>query len=603
MTIARIAPIVRSMTRRSALALVTMLAGCSASAVHVPTSINQCTSALDCGSDAMCSEFRCVARQASTSVGFIAAPSRTALQRSFAPVTLAPRELRSNATVDLTLARAREVRGWVRTSINGQQTFVSAVVRFQRVDSDEPGVSVFASATEEESTSGFSVFLPIGTYDVFVEPREVASTMPMTMPQTRPPFVERGFTVRPSDQEQGPQPYLIAYSEPLAVTGFIVDRELGAGVGGLLVRAVDSKGALISTRSTTATGSGAFNLGIMLRESMTRGTVGGPTWFLEVSSAEPPSSSTAREAQTTARMVYRIASSALSADGSLTGLQVRIPGLSRFDRGINGACNECVAVEATVERAVPTPGEPKGLAASVYMRSTLEDLPPGHQAWFEVLARTNSTGAINTAVLPGTYQVTITPEDEPYALTQSTLRVSTMVRGRTFEVPLKRSLDGFVRGETTNTVAMSGVTIEALALDAGASTAPIVTARSATTQSLDDGSFSLRLDPGRYLIIARPPSSTGFASILHPVPVEVGVEGSLPPIMLVARPPIAIEGHVYTPGGIEGAAAASIEAFARFSYVGAGGAMRTMDVRVAETFSNTMGEFDLLLPPGLALQP
>lgn len=583
-----------STTRFASLLMSLALSACSL-AIARQTPVNACGPAGDCGEGASCVESRCVAQStASTTVVLSAIPAEVDSQREYAPVTLAQSTVRSQSSANITLARAREVRGVVRAPQGSREPFVNALVRFVRSGTNEAGASVFSSATEDESTSGFSVFLAGGTYDVFVEPRVVASPDPMMQPPSRPPLVQREFlVVDAATTNLEPQRYDVVYGEPLTVSGFIVDRDLGAGVGELLVRAVDARGALISTRGTTANGNGAFNIGIMLDERT-------PDWFLEVSTGETPSTTAnARMTQTTARMVYRIASSALVSSGALTGLQVRIPGLQRLSRGTDGACVGCELVEATVERAVRSVDEPAGLVATVYMRGPLEQLPAGHQAWFEVLARSTATGAITTSVLPGNYQVTITPEDESYALTQSTLRVTTMVRGRTFSIPLRPVLEGTLHAETSRTIGMAGVEIEARPLDATTPNSPAATARPATTTTLSNGRFSLELDPGRYVIVARPPASTGFAAVVHPTPVEVRMDVVPQALTLVARPPVTLRGRVLAPDAA-GAPGARVLAFGRIAYPSTNGAMSSIDVPVAEDVADASGMYQLLLPVGLS---
>jgi|LNFM01.1.fsa_nt_gb hypothetical protein len=584
------------LTRFTALLLTVALSGCALSAPRA-TPVNACGVAGDCGEGAMCVEARCVAQSsATTAVVLTAIPAENDSQRAFAPVTLPQEVVRSQSTVDVTLARSREVTGVVRAPPGSREPFVNALVRFVRSGTNEAGVSVFSSATEDETTSGFSVFLATGTYDVFIEPRVVATPDPMNMQQTRPPLIEREFLVVNADAVSSePQRHNLVYGEPLVVSGFIVDRDLGAGVGELLVRAVDSRGALISTRGTTATGNGAFNIGIMLDQRS-------PEWFLEVSTGDTPSTTAAaRMPPTTARMVYRIASSALvSGGGALTGLQVRIPGLQRLSRTPDGACVGCVDVEATVERAVRSPDAPSGLLATIYMRGQLEQLPMGHQAWFEVLARSTASGSITTAVLPGNYQVIITPEDEAFALTQSTLRVSTMVRGRTFSVPLRPVLQGSLRAETSRSVGMGGVEIEARPLDASTLNLPVATARATTSVTDATGRFSLELDPGRYVIVARPDPSTGFAAVVHPTPVEVRMDTARAELALVARPPLTLRGRVNTPGSSLGAPGARVRAFGRVAYESQSAMMSTIDVPVAEDVADRTGLFELLLPVGLS---
>ncbi len=573
----------------------TALSACSALAPFVGPR-NACSTDVQCGAEASCVEARCVARQSSTWVVLAATPANSNQQRAFAPTTLAHQEVRAGSTRDITLARAREVRGVVRAPAGSADALVNANVRFVRSDAaaNDPGVVRFSSASSDEATQGFSVFLAEGQYDVFVEPRPVAPTNPMGMEvQSLPPLVLRGaLTVDFRMDPALPLPFGISYSDTLEVSGFIVDRDAGAGVGDLLVRIVDDKGAPLSTRGQTSTGSGAFRIGLAPQGSAQR-------WSLEISSAE--SAPTTGAAATSARAVYRIERDALLSNGELTGLQVRIPGLNRLARTTEGACVGCVPIEASVERAVRPLDETAGLSASVFMHGSLEDLPAGHHAWFEAYARSDARGAFTTFVLPGNYQVNITPEDESYALALSTLRVSTMVRGRTFTVPLKTSVNGVVRASLPNASPMSLVDIEAIPLNepAPSGSAPALAPRAQTGRTDGAGAFSLRLDPGRYLIVARPSSATGFAAALTAQPVVVTTDGATPSVSLSVGAPIALRGRVLAPNQFDPVAAASVQAFARVPYTLSTGTSSSVDVSMFSAEADEDGEFEALLPAGL----
>jgi hypothetical protein len=568
------------------------VAGCSAFVPFV-SARNACTTTAECGAQAECVESRCVARQSSTWAVLSATPASTNQQRSFAATTLPQQELRGSSAVDITLARAREVRGVVRAPEGASAPLVNAVVRFVRSDAaaDAPVVEQFSSASADESAQGFSVFLAEGQYDVFVEPRPNSSMMGAA--DSLPPLVlRRALTVDFRTDPSHPQAFSISYSGALEVSGFIVDRDAGAGVGDLLVRIVDEKGAALSTRGQTATGSGAFRLGLALQSPDQQ-------WSLEISSAE--TTATTGSVGASARAVYRIERDALVTSRVLTGLQVRIAGLNRLARTADGTCVGCVPVEASVERAVRTVDEPAGLVASVYMHGTLTDLPPGHHAWFQSYARSDARGAFVASVLPGDYQVSITPEDDMYALTLSTLRVATMLRGRTFSVPLKPEVRGVVRTALSTSMPMSLTEIEAIPLNepAAAGEAPVPAARARSGRTDSEGEFSLRLDPGRYLIVARPSIASGFAAALTAQPVVVSTTTATPPVSIVVGAPISLRGRVLAPNRTDPVEAASVQAFARVPYTLLSGSASRIDVSVFSAETDENGAFEVLLPAGL----
>lgn len=579
----------------SALALSASVAGCSAAANFAPLR-NACRSDAQCGASASCVENRCVARAARTWAVLGATPANNNLQRAYAGATLTHQELDASSSADIVLARAREVRGVVRAPSGSVEPLVNAKIRFVRSDgaANAQDVEAFSSASSDENTQGFSVFLAEGQYDVFVEPRQVASSNPMNLdePSLPPLVLRRALTVDFRSDPAVAQSFQINYSSALEVSGFIVDRDAGAGVGELLVRVVDAQGAPLSTRGTTTTGSGAFRIGLALQS---------PTqpWFLEITSAE--SAATTATTGVSARAVYRVERDALITSGELTGLQVRIAGLARLARTTEGTCVGCVLVEASVERAVRSPDEPAGVAASVFLHGTLEDLPAGHHAWFEAYARSDARGAFTSYVLPGNYQVNITPEDDSYALTQSTLRVATMVRGRTFSVPLKPVVRGTVLSALASGAPMALADIEAIPLNepTQSGSAPTLAARAVNDRSDAAGEFSLRLDPGRYLVVARPLDGSGFAATLTREPIVVSVDGPAPTVSLSVGAPLALRGHVYAPNGMDPVEAASVQAYARVSYALRSGESATVDVPVFATEADSDGQFEALLPAGL----
>jgi hypothetical protein len=204
--------------------------------------------------------------------------------------------------------------------------------------------------------------------------------------------------------------------------------------------------------------------------------------------------------------------------------------------------------------------------------------------------------------LPGEYQVSITPEDDAYALTMSTLRVSTMLRGRTFSVPLKPEVHGVVRTALSTSMPMSLTEIEAIPLNepTGAGEAPVPAARARAGRTDSEGKFSLRLDPGRYLIIARPSIASGFAAALTAQPVVVSTTTVTPPVSIVVGAPISLRGRVSAPNRTDPVEAASVQAFARVPYTLLSGSASRIDVSVFSTETDETGTFEALLPAGLA---
>jgi hypothetical protein len=176
-----------------------------------------------------------------------------------------------------------------------------------------------------------------------------------------------------------------------------------------------------------------------------------------------------------------------------------------------------------------------------------------------------------------------------------------MVRGRTFTVPLKTSVNGVVRASLPNASPMSLVDIEAIPLNepAPSGAAPALAPRAQTGRTDGAGAFSLRLDPGRYLIVARPSSATGFAAALTAQPVVVTTDGATPSVSLSVGAPIALRGRVLAPNQFDPVAAASVQAFARVPYTLSTGTSSSVDVSMFSAEADEDGEFEALLPAGL----
>jgi hypothetical protein len=466
----------------------------------------------------------------------------------------------------------------------GVDALVPANVRFVRAGSapGDPGITVFSSAAQD-ATAGYTIDLPAGVYDVFVEPRFVE----LREGEALPPLVLDGaLTVALADPGDVQQ-FELAYSAPLRVTGFVVDRDAGAGIGDLFVRVVDAEGHPISTLGKTLTGTGAFSIGLAPQASE-------QPWSLEITTGAAEGA----RGETSARMVYRIARSALVTTAGLTGAQVRIAGLSRFGQTTEGACVGCVPIESSVER-----GDGSVVAnAAVFMHSALEGLPPGHAAWFAVNTTTNSAGTFTASILPGNYQAIITPSDDgDSAITPVSFSIATMLRGRTFRLNPRALVQGVVRTEVPRATGMAGVTVRAVplrdAVPQGAS-GPTIAARASEVDTARDGTFTLKLDPGRYLLLAQPDASSGFATTMDPVVVDVreGHEATLRTIVMGA--PIALRGHVRDPFG-QPVEDARVTAFARVAYALSTGATATVDVELSRAQSAMDGSFESLLPPGL----
>lgn len=563
---------------------------------------NRCNSDQDCpGAVCDLSQRVCVTVGASTEVVFLASPPGGRTTPTAATTTFDPRTVRGAdvGAVNIQLRAPRTVYGSVRApapEMSDVSVPVSATVYFRRQGAtpSEGLVSVRASATAALVPDGrtvsdgrtYSVQLVPGTYDITVVPDDITRY---------PPYFITGYQVL-ADSAGTPIQFDIVYSSLTTVTGTVVDaNDPRIALSGLAVQIVDRDGTRISTVSTTDD-QGAFQLSL---------SPGAPhEWALEVSS---PSESIALRNR--GRLVYRIPAEGLGALTSYSGLQVRVPGALGF---AHGGCNRCVTFEATVEGLAPS-GAPVVLPqATVDLRAEeiLGPLPAGHHAWFEAQVVTETDGSFQVQLLPGQYEAVITPATAgSFAVTALTLPITSEQRGRVLPVRRLVPVRGVVMDEARGTP-LGGVRIEAIpfaaALPLAATRRAERLARQAHQVSEPSGNFTLLLDPGRYKIVARPPSGSGFATQIRDevLVVEWRPGGSneldTPAIdddfvRLALRAPIVVRGRVFDAVG-DPVGGAFVRAFARIRL---GAALSPFDIEIDSVMADQQGGYSLLLPAGL----
>lgn len=552
---------------------------------------NMCPMPVECALGSSCIGGRCVALNDQAQIVLSAEPPpRAVAVRESGPVS-DTRTVRSMETIDLRLPRTRPVRGGVFGSVMGQNVRVEAQVQFLRSMSTlgETGVSTL-SMLGDDLAGGIRTELAPGLYDAVVEPTDQTAFPPVRLRQF--------LTVRegaPTDVTE----FVLQYNSLLNVSGAVLDRDVGAGVGGLYVRAVDAEGNAVSTRAVTTNGSGSFRL------QLSPSAVGSP-WSLEITSGAPISPMA--QQLPPSRFVYRIAATSLvpNVHAGYEGLSITIPGLARFAQTAEGICPGCVAVEASVktERLESVP------SSTVYFHgSVIPDLPRGHVAWYESYARTNADGDFNVYLVPGGYDAVITPEDTAnrLAITSTELLVPEVaLRGPTLTVHDRASIVGRLQNSDGEPIAMDGCTVRAIPLRDQSSngTTAVIAAREATVMTAPDGSYQLNVDPGRYVLLATPVIDTGFAAAVHLTSIDrttTRANETTAPVPLVLDTPVIVRGRVLDASGAI-LPNARVRAAARVvlrTMVGGNVSEVALDVPLDSDSTNENGEYELLVPPSM----
>ncbi len=262
-------------------------------------------------------------------------------------------------------------------------------------------------------------------------------------------------------------------------------------------------------------------------------------------------------------------------------------------------------VRARVEREASSQGM---AGATVVLRSKrLAGAPEGLTASWETTVRSNAEGDIEAQLVPGDYQVIVTPESAADAMTEHTWTVASepaVQAGRVLTVRSARRLTGIaVEPQGGSPLSSSPAEIVPIAPTPGmleiALGAAASSPRSLTAETGSSGEFLLPVDPGLVALLVRTPEESGFPWLVRSgIEVEVGGTADLDLGTLSATYPVMIEGTLRDPDG-NLVQRARLRAFglvgAKGGVVAKGEAARRA-LQVAETRSNESGRFRLLLP-------
>jgi hypothetical protein len=240
---------------------------------------------------------------------------------------------------------------------------------------------------------------------------------------------------------------------------------------------------------------------------------------------------------------------------------------------------------------------------------SLNELESGVFGSYTRTVETDEDGRFRVEALPGTYRVLVVPPGESgLSATGIEWEVGSeraLQGGRTIELEPSASIRGTVVGLAGEPAV--GVPVHAIAFPSKAQVGalveplgddPFVPRASSAVAGLG-GRFEVLADPGSFNVSVRPPEGSGFAWMVSPN-VLVGPKGEDLGSLLLPLP-LAYRGRVTAPGaGVVGGALirAYIYMDAENLYTTDPGQVATV-LQIGETRSNGTGAFELLLPSQL----
>ncbi|MEM9189616.1 MAG: carboxypeptidase-like regulatory domain-containing protein [Myxococcota bacterium] len=222
---------------------------------------------------------------------------------------------------------------------------------------------------------------------------------------------------------------------------------------------------------------------------------------------------------------------------------------------------------------------------------------------FQATTFTDANGDFEIDVLPGMYDIVVTPPvDEPrlgVRLTEGIMirkpRDSNVLQGQSFEVPDRVAVGGTVRGDRRQ---MTNVEVRADALPELALVDMPASQFNRDGDALTDASglFTIPLDVGRYDLSVRPDPESGFPWVVRSG-FAVQQNSRVIQMDFTASAPVIMRGRV-TDAGNQTLPGAMVRAWVMAE--GAEGTMRR--VLAGEVEADEEGSYTLLLPPQLPPQ-
>jgi hypothetical protein len=565
------------MTRaRTWLALVVLaLSGCG-TFLDLPPA-NSCESDSECRSG-RCDLARgmCVTEPTHTMrVGLTVTPASDPYGNRPLPVSFAPMQIEGPSETTLVVPLGVAVRGLVRSG--GEPVSASIVFTLLSEIPGGPTTSIEAQTLGQPISEGGVTFnysahlLPGRVYDVAVEPN---AEWRAQLPPLRFRFES------PPEGTQSVQNF--EYPEELAtVRGILADAD-GNEQSNMLVRAVEpTSGRVISstfmTGSEGAPGPGHFEI---------RLAPGTESWFFSINA------STERIQEGHLAPTFLVDPSGLIEEDGV----VRI--LMPSDIG-----ERSFRYAGTVE-SVPTQGI-EGATLTFVALDVVDDVT-GVIGTFRNMATTNdcedpkTCGRFQIDLLPGTYEVVVTPGSE-YGVLREMLRIDDVdgdgqVQGQSFQVPTRAPYAGSVRTQLGEPMFDALVRGQARGSTFGGTLSDVaVFARSNESYTDANGYFNLPLDVGLYDVVVEPPAGTNWPWALG---LDRAIGGSAAPIddVFELGTPVPLTGRaVYESGTGAPLGNAVVNAYAIIET--STGDTRTVQIGRATTDMD--GQFTLLLPPSL----
>lgn len=594
------------------------LVACSVASVdQAPSSIaqNQCSSSADCAGG-VCEDDQCRSRNGSLrTLLFEVTPPADGSPSAGVQFLQTVGDLRpAGGALDLELQVVAQVAGkitsverkCVPTFSNSQGTTlgptsdrsVPVVVTFTSSSSalglSSPRMVVQTSLLDAASW-GFSLNIPPGKYDIYVEPwRQPDATCPV------PPQLLRGYQL----MNGGNVGFELKLPEP-AQFQLHVDWPLGdGGLNGWLVDMLDPvSGRVISNRVQLALASGAktdyvASLSYLPVQGDTQAAVG-----KELIRLSPPTDA-----------VPPIVAPTVLLTRNALGL---------FDNS-SGKLTDFTSLPSSVRVTgqVTALATPKPVAASVTLvAKTLAGVDPGVLASFVRTVDVGSDGQFVVDLLPGTYQVAAVPTSELNA--EPKLASASQV----WEVPANPAVQAGKVIElrqplsvTGQAVDASGTTAMSTALVQAAPSASSIRVdvlheslgessyvpRSSSTSVARSGDFALNTDVGKYDLTVRPIADTGFGWLVLPgvsIGTSAGTSAGLNLNRLLVPLAVSYRGTVTMPvdRGSLAVPGALIRAYAYVltGHVTDDPSQADSVVQVGETRADSKGTFEILIPATL----
>ena len=560
---------------------IALLAGCSFAAETAGVE-NKCDSDADCAG-AVCDTHigMCVAvPDHALRIALQITPATGGTGGTPTTHTFGPYEVDGPGQRDVTLHPSISVFGLVRWA--GIEGGVPADIRFARVDPDPvraiPTVTrdtATLSAPAEAADGALANYgvrvLQDRSYDVTATPTgEAASLLPPIRTRIDVPKFD------------GPADFLrvdFTYPDELVmVRGIIVNAD-EVPIAGLQVQAVDPmSGTVVSSSTVTDATTGEFTLYLDPAAS---------AWVFRISGgAERPEYPTL------------LADPAYFFPDDTGYVRILVPTLTPvFYTG------RVSPVDASSGDGIPN--------ATLTFRSTdVFDETTGVLGSFRATATTDPDGRYGVYIVPGTYDVIVTPPDEvptpdregtmpsPYGVVverEIEIRLPAMggdLVGQTFEVPARASVGGQV--VTSNGEWVTGATVQAIALGRPSAAPAAQYNRSGDATTDATGQFTMRLDFGTYDIAIKPARESGFSWLVLPGQSFASTTPIDPTYELAA--PVPVSGSVVSPDDTAPTVAgAEVRAWALIEEEDG----TTRAVQIGRTMTREDGTYTLLLPSRL----